>query len=168
MPILSAENYFRRGLLALAENNAAEAAVHFESAIRVEREHNVVRPQMRYISYLGLALAQAHRAPEAIQACEMAARGEPYNPDLLLNLGRVHLMTGRLTLALATLERGRRLAPWHKGMAIELAKVDRRKPPPLRFLSRDHPLNKVLGKWRASLLSRTPRRLFGGGAPETS
>lgn len=168
MPILSAENYFRRGLLALAENNAAEAAGHFESAVRVEREHNVVRPQMRYISYLGLSLAQAHRAPEAIQACEMAARGEPYNPDLLLNLGRVHLMTGRLTLALATLERGRRLAPWHKGIAIELAKVDRRKPPTLRFLSRDHALNKLLGKWRAGLLSRTPRRLLGRDATGTT
>jgi tetratricopeptide (TPR) repeat protein len=168
MPILSAENYFRRGLLSLAEGQAGAAAQHFESAIRVEREHNVVRPQMRYISYLGLALAQAHRAPEAIQACEMAARGEPYNPDLLLNLGRVHLMTGKLTLAIATLERGRRLAPWHMAIAIELAKVDRRKPPPLKFLHRDHPLNRVLGKLRAGLLSRTPRRLLGRREPEAT
>ena len=168
MPILSAENYFRRGLLALAENQTNEAASHFESAIRVEREHNVVRPQMRYLSYWGLALAQSQRAPEAIQACEMAARGEPYNPDLLLNLGRVHLITGRLTLALATLERGRRMAPWHKGIAIELAKVDRRKAPPLRMLHRDHPLNRLLGKWRAGFLARAPRFLLGRRASETT
>lgn len=157
MPILSAENYFRRGLLAMAEGNADEAATHFESAIRVEREHNVMRPQMRYLSYWGLAIAQARRSPESIQACEMAARGEPYNPDLLLNLGRVHLLSGRVTIALATLERGRRMAPWHKGIAIELAKVDRRKAPPLRMLHRDHPINRVLGKWRAGLLAITPR-----------
>ena len=172
MPILSAENYCRRGLLALAEGTAGEAATHFESAIRIEREHNVHRAQMRYLSYWGLSLAQAHRAtPESVQACEMAARNEPYNPDLMLNLGRVYLLTGKLTLALATLERSRRMAPWHKAIAIELAKVDRRSPPPLRFLHRDHPLNRVLGKLRAGLLARTPRWMLGqppAGSSESS
>jgi tetratricopeptide (TPR) repeat protein len=123
---------------------------------------------MRYLSYWGLALAQARRAHEAVQACEMAARGEPYNPDLLLNLGRVHLLTGRLTLALATLERARRMAPWHKGIAIELSKVDRRKAPPLPMLHRDHPINRLLGKWRSGLLARAPRWFLGRGASEPS
>jgi tetratricopeptide (TPR) repeat protein len=161
MPILSAENYFRRGLMALAEGQAAEAAGHFESAIRIEREHHVPRPQMRYLSYYGLSVTLAQRAtPEAIEVCERAARMEPFNPDLRFNLGRVYLMAGKLTLALATLEKARRMAPWHKGIELELRRVDRRSSPPIAWLHRDHPVNRFCGKLRSSLLAFTPRWLL--------
>ena len=75
MPILSAENSFRKGLVAMVEGDPATAATHFQSAILIERQHGVTRPQMRYLSYYGLSIAQSRSAtPEAIQACETAAR----------------------------------------------------------------------------------------------
>lgn len=161
MPILSAENSFRKGLVAMVEGDPAAAACHFQAAILIERQHGVTRPQMRYLSYYGLALAQSRGAtPEAIQACETAARRDFFSPDLLLNLGRVYLLAGKTTKALATLERGVTIAPNHKTMRAEFDKIDRRTDPPLSIVPRNHPINKFLGKLRASFRSRAPR-LFG-------
>ena len=160
MPILSAENSFRKGLVALVEGDPAAATCHFQAAILIERQHGVSRPQMRYLSYYGLALAQSRGAtPEAIQACEAASRRDFYSPELLLNLGRVYLLAGKTTKALATLERGMAIAPNHKAMRAELEKVDRRQIKPLSFVSRQHPLNKFLGRIRWALRNRAPRFL---------
>src|SRR5262245_38897917 len=98
MHILSAENAFRRGLAALFDGDAAGAADLFQSAILIEAQHGVKAPQMRYLSYYGLSRAQAYGAnPQSIQACETAARRDFFNPDLLLNLGRVYLLAGKTT-----------------------------------------------------------------------
>jgi len=158
MPILSAENSFRKGLVALVEGDPATAATHFQSAILIERQHGVTRPQMRYLSYYGLSLAQSRSAtPEAIQACETASRRDFFNPDLLLNLGRVYLIAGKTTKALAAFERGLAMAPEHKALRAELGKFERRQPPPLSMVSRNHPFNKALGKLRAIFMRRMPR-----------
>ncbi len=158
MPILSAENSFRQGLVALVDGDAAAAADHFQSAILIELQRGVRRPQMRYLSYYGLSRAQAQGAtPQAIQACETAARRDFFNPDLLLNLGKVYLLAGKTTKAMATFHRGLELAPRHKGLLAEHAKLDRREKPPLSIVSRAHPLNKILGKLRWSLRARVPK-----------
>ena len=162
MPILSAENSFRKGLVALVEGDPGAATTHFQSAILIERQHGVTRPQMRYLSYYGLSLAQTRGgSPEAIQACETASRRDFFNPDLLLNLGRVYLLAGKMSKALAAFERGIMISPKHKALHAELAKVDRRQAPPLQMVSRHHPLNKLLGKLRASLRAHTPRWMGG-------
>src|SRR5262245_51468779 len=75
MPILSAENHFRQGLAALVDGDPNVAAEHFRTAIQIERQRHVRRPQMRYLSYFGLSLALAHGpTQESILACETAAR----------------------------------------------------------------------------------------------
>ena len=158
MTILSAENSFRRGLVALVDGDPADAAEHFQAAILIEVQNGVRRPQMRYLSYYGLSRALAFGAtPQSIQACETAARRDFFNPDLLLNLGRVYLLAGKKTKALAALERGLELAPTHRGLRAEFTKIDRRSPPPLGIVSRSHPLNKWLGRLRASLTTRAPK-----------
>lgn len=158
MPILSAENSFRRGLASLVDGDAAAAAEQFQSAILIEVQHGVKRPQMRYLSYYGLARAKAYGAtPQAIQACETAARRDFFNPDLLLNLGRAYLLAGKTTKALAAFHRGLELAPTHKGILSEYKKIDRRERPPIGVVSRSHPLNKMLGKLRSSLRARVPK-----------
>lgn len=155
MPILSAENQFRKGLQSLVDGDPPSAAGFFHAAIQVERQRAVARPQMRYLSYYGLALAQANGAsPEAIRACEAAARRDFFNPDLLLNLGRVYLLAGKTTRALATFEQGLRLAPSHPALRAELARIDRRQQPPVAFLPRNHSVNRLLGRIRATLRQR--------------
>jgi tetratricopeptide (TPR) repeat protein len=158
MPIYSAENTFRKGLEALADGNPAAAAELFQSAILIEVQHGVRRPQMRYLSFYGLSRAQAQGAtPQTIQACETAARRDFFNPDLLLNLGRVFLLAGKTTRAMAAFQRGLELAPRHKALLAEHGKIDRREPPPLAIVAREHPLNKMLGKLRWSLRAWTPK-----------
>jgi tetratricopeptide (TPR) repeat protein len=136
----------------------------FEAAMVIERERSVSRPQMRYLSYYGLSLAQAKRANrEAIKACETAARVDFFSPDLLLNLGKVYLLAGKTTKALETFDRGCKIAPNYKALRVEMAKADRRSAPPLRFLSRSHPLNRWLGKLRAQFVSRPRGKTSKGG-----
>lgn len=157
MPILSSEIHFRKGLAALADGDAAGATEHFRQAILIERDRNAHRPQMRYISYLGLSMAMTHGAtPEAIKACERAAKIDFYNADLQLNLGKVYLLAGKTTRALAAFERGRRLSPDNDSLKTALSQVDRRARPVIPFLKRNHPFNRWLGKVRHALGSRMP------------
>jgi predicted Zn-dependent protease len=157
MPILSSEIHFRKGLAALSEGKPGEAAEQFRQAILIERQRSVNRPQMRYVSFYGLALALANGAkPEAVQACERAARLDFYNPELQLNLGKVYLLAGKTTRALIAFERGVRLAPSHPGLKAALGQVDRRGRAVLPFLRRAHPMNRWLGKLRHNMVSRMP------------
>lgn len=160
MPILEAENHFRKGLVALVDHKPQEAAGHFHAAIQIEKQRSAKTPQMRYLSYYGLSLAITHGAtPEAVHACEASVRRDFYNPDLYLNLGRVYLLAGKTTRALATFERGLALAPKHRALRDELAKVDRRAAPPLPMLDRNHALNYWLGRVRAAFRGAHARRV---------
>ena len=152
MPVHSAERSFKMGLAALAEAQPLQAADCFLDAMQTEQRQRVRRPDMRYLSYYGLSLARASRVTHAaLEACALAARHDPSNPLLQLNLGRVHLLMGRLPLALECFERGLRLAPDHRSLRLELGRVDRRSREVLSFLDRSHRLNRWMGKLRESL-----------------
>ncbi len=169
MPILSAENSFRRGLVALVDGDPAAAADHFHASILIEVQHGVTRPQMRYLSYYGLSRAQAHGATsQTIQACETASRRDFFSPELLLNLGRVYILAGKTTKALGAFHRGLDLSPNHKGLLAEYTKLDRRETPPLTIVARSNPLNKALGKLRFSLRAHAPKWMLFSRAADPS
>ena len=85
----SAEDYYKKGLVAFSRGQSQEANALFESAMKAERDNGVTRSQMLYLSYFGLSLAKAKRpTQEAISACETAARKHFYNPTLFLNRAR--------------------------------------------------------------------------------
>jgi tetratricopeptide (TPR) repeat protein len=147
-------------LAALAEAQPLQAVDCFLDAMQIEQRLRVRRPDMRYLSYYGLSLARANRATHAaLEACELAARDAPSHPLLQLNLGRVHLLAGRLPLALQCFERGLRLAPDHRSLRLELGRADRRSREVLPFLDRSHRLNRWMGRLRESL------RAWLGGSP---
>jgi predicted Zn-dependent protease len=152
MPLQGAEQFFRKGVARLGEKRPVEAARHFLTAMQLEREHGVRRPEMRYLSFYGLSLALA-RGPlhEAIAACQTAAERQPENPDLHLNLARVYLLAGERERALHVAAGGLGRDPWHRELRFLLTASDRRQRPLLRFLRRDHPVNRLLGRLRASL-----------------
>lgn len=150
MQILSAENAFRKGLGAMAEKYPEKASVYFRQALDLERERSKSRLDMRYLSYYGLSLAQAGLSTQiALQACKTAVLKQTNDPVLFLNLGRVYLLTGKPVRAMEAFERGLRLAPEHKALRMELAKIDRRSRPAIPFLDRSNPVNRWLGKRRA-------------------
>ena len=149
MTILTAENCYREGLVALMEGRPEKACNFFEAAMLTERQHNVPRPQMRYLSYFGLSRAMAQGpSRDTIRACESAAREEFFNVDLLLNLGKVYLLAGKVTKALNAFERGLQVDPTHKGLLAAMRRADRRRQPPVPWLQRNHPLNHWLGRMR--------------------
>lgn len=158
MPITPAENAFRKGLERLTKGEPVEATALFESAIRIERDRGTARPQMRYLSFYGLSAAMAQRAtPETIQACEMAAEKDFFDAQLHLNLGRVYLIAGKTSKALAALERGLQVAPGNKALRSEFARANRRGRLPIPWLRRGHFLNCWLGKLRHSMAMRRAR-----------
>ena len=153
MNTLAARNQFRNGLMALVDRNYAEAAEFFRAAMDAERNLSEAgRCKARSLSYHGLSLALADRPTrQAIEACEMAVRADPDDPDLHLNLGRVLALAGRKTRALAAFGAGLALNPDHRGLRAEAAKIDRRRRPVVPFLSRSNPLNYGLGRLKAAL-----------------
>lgn len=156
MTIVTAENSFKKGLDALRDGRPEEAVASFKTAMQIEKEFGAGRPQMKYLSYYGVSFAQAYGANrEALRACESAVKKDFLNATLFLNLGRVYLIAGKVTRALAAFEHGVRISPNHKELRAELAKADRRSTPPIPFLSRSHPLNAWLGKLRARLFARS-------------
>ncbi len=159
MSHLRPEEHFGKGLEALAQRKPREAALHFKGAMNCERELGIQRPQMRYLSYYGLSMAAAHKPNrQAIACCERAAAKDA-DPELLLNLGRVYYLAGLHLRALSALDRGLRLDPEHRGLRVMKSRVDRRARPLLPLLSRDHLLNRSLGRLRAALFPR--RRSVG-------
>ena len=153
---MTAEQHFRRGR-ALLERRPREAVVHLREAVEQEKRGGVLRPQMRYLSYYGLSQAMAkggRPTRESVQSCEAAAAQDPHDPDLLLNLARVYLLATKKTRGLAMCEKGLRFFPDHRGFRSLLDEVDRRASPVVPLLGRDHPLNRSLGRLRATLFPK--------------
>jgi tetratricopeptide (TPR) repeat protein len=158
MPILSAENNFKKGLVALVDDDPGRAVDFFRRALDIERDRKVRRPEWRYLSYYGLSLAlSGDPGPRAIEACETAAAREGVRSDLYLNLGQVYMMADRVDRAREALQRGLELDPRSLPLIEELSRVCRRSRPPIGGLHRDHRVNRVLGSWRAHVKARAER-----------
>jgi len=157
------EREFRCGLCFLEKQSYASAEARFSKAIELERSVGVVRPQMRYLSYYALARALARRpTPEEVKLCAKAAAEDDFDPNLQLNLGKVYLLAGKTAKALKAFQTGLRLDPTHPRLNIIMAQADRRSKPSLPSLGRDHPINRTLGRLRASLFaSRRPPHAEG-------
>lgn len=169
MSILAAENCFKKGLAALVDERHSEAIGHFHSAMQIEKQRCVRHPDMRYLSYYGLSVAKVHGSiPSALAACELAAKQNPTHLAVLLNLGRVYVMSGRTSKALECFERGLRVAPGNQAFIKELARVDRRSNPVLPGISRGAILNRWLGVLRARWRRLGGSRLAAGRAAMSS
>lgn len=159
MTSLSAENCFKKGLSALVEQDYTEASSMFRRALELDRDRSKRQPDMRYLSYYGYSLAKAKVSTStAIQACRTAVSRQKNDPVLFLNLGRVYVLSGKVSLAAESFERGLRLAPEDRALRNELARIDRRAKPAFSVLSRDHVFNRWAGKLRAALRHRHASR----------
>jgi len=154
MHSLSPESFSRQGHALMRDREYTDAASCFRKAIELDRQRNKLRPDMRYLSYYGLSLAHAGLSKKvAIEACGSAAARQRKDPVLFLNLGRVYRLAGKRTLAMKAFESGLHIAPEHPVLLRELGLLNRRSKPVLPFLHRCHPLNRFLGRARASVRS---------------
>jgi len=148
MLVRPAEQSFSKGLEALGRGEPVKALAMFEAAIRLDRKFRAAaRPQPRYLSFYGLCLGlESHRWKEAVDLCREAVAAESYNPDLHLNLGRVLVAAGRRKEGWEALRRGLTVDEAHEGLKRAIAAMGERRRAALPFLSRSHPINKLLGK----------------------
>jgi tetratricopeptide (TPR) repeat protein len=161
MSNLSAEKYYKEGLIAFKARAYKRAAPLFRHALDLDRDRGRRHPEMRYLSYYGLSLARAGLSQkQAIEACRTAVKQQTNDPLLFLNLARVYALNCKLEAAMEMYERGLRLTPDDPVLRRELNNLDRRSKAVVPFLSRSNPLNLYLGKLRS--------RMFGGLSARTA
>ena len=141
----SGAELFERGCRLLEEGNPEEALGCLEEAHRRHPENARMR------SHYGLCLGMVeHRFEKAVELCRSAVKQEFFNPDLYLNLARVHLNFGFKSEAIRYLRRGQMIDPANQRIAELLHQLGERRSQVLGFLPRHHPLNRLLGRarWR--------------------
>lgn len=80
----------------------------------------------------------------ASSICLGAVRSDPKDSEIYFNLGRIYLLGGKKKAAIRIFRLGLRNGR-NDLIIVELAKLGIRRPPPIRFLKRENPINKYLG-----------------------
>ena len=107
-----------------------------------------------YHAFQAICLAVAGKDPEAaLSFAKQLVTENPLDSCSHYALGRVLLLAGNRLGAFRKFDDARRLSRSDPFMICELAKVDKRRPPVIESLARDHFLNILLGRIR-SLLGR--------------
>jgi hypothetical protein len=143
------------GLQAFRGGDLLAAHQHFE------RSHRADPREPRAMSWYGVTLVVVERnITLGISFCDQALRGAPDDPELLLNLARAHLALNQRVRAAKAISRGLQARPGHAALLLARDELGTRRPPVIPFLSRDNPLNRVLGRLRHRWLGggRTVRR----------
>jgi len=106
-------------------------------------------------SFLGYGIAKyQRRVRDGLKLCEHAVKIQYYEPDNHLNLARVQLMTSDRKGAVASIARGLKLDPNHKGLKELRLDIGVRRRPVIPFLSRTNLLNQLFGRLRHKLTGR--------------
>lgn len=138
MPEIELNSLIRKGLAEIDKGNTMMALIHFEEAAKLDSS-----PLVR--SHLAFCLARERRQlQKAATLCNEALQEEPGNPVHYLNLGRIYLLAGQKNRAIQTWRRGLRSGR-NPQIVGELKRLGLRKPPVLKSLGREHPVNKYLG-----------------------
>jgi hypothetical protein len=137
----------RRGIRACREERWREG---FDELTRLAREREAEGglPGLFY-SYLGQAIARCEgRKHEGLELCRHAVQIEPFRPENYLNLSQLYLMVGNRRGAIRAVRDGLALDSDHRGLNEMRVRLGIRQRPPIPFLSRQNPLNVLLGRWR--------------------
>jgi tetratricopeptide (TPR) repeat protein len=135
------QEIFSQGLDYLRKNRIPEAANAFRRAFKTDPDNP------RHLSYYGLILALAEEnVPDGINFCRAAILRAAYEPEFYVNLCRVYCKGGQRKKALETLLEGMKFDKNNALLRMEMRRLGARRKPLLSFLSRDHILNKSLGR----------------------
>lgn len=100
-------------------------------------------------SFLGYGIARYQRqVKEGLRLCQHAVKTQFYHPDCHLNLARVHVLAKNRRGAVASIAQGLALDPRNSALRALQNEIGVRKRPVVGFLSRNHPVNRTLGKLR--------------------
>ena len=114
-----------------------------------EQDHGDVELPGAFYSYLGYGIAHLDKKyREGLKLCQHAVKMQVYEPDNFMNLARVYLLTRNREKAHQAVLRGLSLDADHAGLRRVWRELGIRKSQPIPFLSRDNPLNEMLGRFR--------------------
>jgi Flp pilus assembly protein TadD len=132
------------------EGRAAFAARDLDAAhAAFERAHRRAPGDPRYMSWYGVTLVLVERNWNlGVVLCEQALRQSGPDPDLLLNQARVHVALNQRERAVRAILRGLELWPQDARLAAARDAIGTRRQPVIPFLSRNNPVNRVLGRIR--------------------
>lgn len=137
-------------LAAFEEGQAAYLALNLETAhAAFGRAFQRGSRDPRLMSWYGVTLVLVEKNSNlGVQLCDQALRVAGNDPELLLNLARVHLALNQRDRVLQVLARGLEHWPDDPRLQAARAALGNRQDPILPFLSRKHRLNVLLGRLR--------------------
>ncbi len=142
-----AEESFRKGVKALNRFKQKEAMALFEASLLLDSRAQKSSGQPRYRSYYGLCLSTTKgKMREALKLCRKATKDEFYNYEVWFNLGKVEREAGNQHKAHKALVRALHLSPRKAEIREELERLGLRRSPTFSFLTRDHLLNRFMGR----------------------
>jgi Tetratricopeptide repeat len=123
----------------------------------------------KHLSYGGLVVAtEEGDVKTGLAWCERALELAFYDPQMYINLARLHEQTGWKTQAAQVLRKGLRIDPGNKQLLAEIHRVSPRTPSAIRGLPRNHPLNRYLGKLKSELSTKGKPRVKPKSSPTYS
>jgi tetratricopeptide (TPR) repeat protein len=138
MDTSEAEKLFSKGLEFLSEGNTLSALSFFEKSLHAEDNPSVW-------SYYAFCIAKERgQITKSILLCKDAIKHQPENSSHYLNLGRIYLFINKKGEAITIFREGLNQQP-NQQIIDELNRLMTRKPPVIRFLDRNNPINKYLG-----------------------
>lgn len=144
------EEHHRRGLALLDAGHGHEAFEHLSRAYLIDPQN------ARFRSSYALALALVRgQYLGAVELARAAVRQEFYNPDLYLNLAKIYLAFDFKPEAIRFLRRALMVDPENDAAQRKLGELGIRRRPPLRFLPREHVVNRWIGRMQTRMFGRT-------------
>ncbi len=137
-----------RSRAAHKNDRPTEALALAEAAYRMWRDiPGAPRDAAISASWYGFLLGTAgSRYGDGVSLCRSVASELFWEPRAFENLARLELAAGRRREALRALEQGLALAPEHLELRALRATLGRRRRPPIPFLHRSNPINRMLGR----------------------
>ena len=138
------------GLAAFEEGLAAFEARDVEAAhAAFERAHRRAPGDARFMSWYGVTLVLVERNSNlGVVLCDQALRTAGPDAELFLNQARVHVALRQRERAVRAILRGLEISPGDPRLIAARDAIGTRRPPVVPFLSRDNPLNRLLGRLR--------------------
>lgn len=144
-----------RALIAYRSGRTREALALAEAAFRLSKDLPGASTQAGAVSsWYGYLLGTVGgNLDDGLLLCRDAAEHVFWEPRVFENLARLEIEAGSRTAALAAIRRGLNLNPEDRELKVIRRWLGVRRPPAVRFLGRNHPLNRFLGQ----LTHRPPR-----------
>lgn len=154
---------FRRAMDAHTQGRGRSAARLFRNLI----ESGSSDP--KHLSYGGLAVAtDGGDVKTGLAWCERAVELAFYDPQMYINLARLHERTGWKSQAARVLRKGLRIDPDNRKLLAELNRLNPRQPSAIPMLARSHPVNRYLGRLKADMKAKGKARARSKTSPTYS